>query len=80
MKIFKLHMIHSPRYYKPYDSTDRKDGTKLNTVRIPASNTRKGSVCTVNTEDENIILKTQDQGSSHRSCLEILYTSSPEKF
>lgn len=67
-------MIYSPQYYKPYDFTDRKDGTKLNTVRVPASSTRKGSVCTVIIEDENIIMKTQDQDSSHCSCLEILYT------
>lgn len=77
--VSQLHMIYSPQYYKPYGSTDRKDCTKLNTVRVPASNTRKGSMCTIIIEDENIIMKTQDQDSSHRSCLEILYTQSPEE-
>lgn len=71
--VSQLHTIYSPQYYKPYGSTARKDRTKLNTVRVPASNTRKGSMCTIIIEDENI-MKAQDQDSSHRSCLEILYT------
>lgn len=46
-------MISSMAYYKHYGFTDRKDGTQFSTVHVPASNTGKGSTCTVILAEED---------------------------